>query len=198
MRRIFSLIPAMLVVGCGALQLPGGQPNVDGTVVALAQQGAPRLQVGILSLGASTVVVRQTVRENFETYASIDGASITMQDGMMIATRGLGGDMLGSDISESLATVSSQKPGRVTRFHTFLDPENRAERRAYICDIAIRGPRDVPFGETQVATQLIAEDCASQDQTFLNLYWIDSSGKIVQSRQWAGDFAGVLTFRIVP
>ncbi len=196
MRWASVIIVGLLLASCSAL--PGVTPGAGPAVGNLASQGKPVLQVGILSKKTGTLVALDTVRGPFETWVSADGASITMRDGMMVATRGLGGDMLGSDIDESRAAITRRSPGRVTRFHTFLDGENRAQRRAYICDIADRGPRDVPFGAVSVPAQLIAEDCASQDQAFLNLYWLDQSGRIVQSRQWAGEFAGILTFRIVP
>ncbi len=197
-RRTLLWIGLSALTACGALPLPGRAPAVDPGFAALAQAGAPRLQVGLLSQRAGTVVVRDTVRDGYATWVSQDGASLTLNRGMLVATRGLGGDMLGSDVSEPLAIVLQRSPGRVTRFHTFLDGENRPVRRAYICDIEDRGPRELTFGAATLQTRLIGEDCASQDQTFLNLYWIDGTGQIVQSRQWAGDFAGILTFRIVP
>ncbi len=198
MMRIASICALLMLAGCGGLSLPGSAPAPSPEFAVLAQQGAPRLQVGVLSQGAGTQVVRQTVRDGFETYVSADGASLTLDRGLLVASRGLGGDMMGSDIAQSQALIFARRAGQVNRFHTFIDGENRAERRAYVCDIAVRGARDVPFGDVSVATTLMAEDCTSQTQQFLNLYWLDRSGRIVQSRQWAGDFSGVLTFRIVP
>ena len=149
-------------------------------------------------VGINSGAARETVRDGVTTWRSPDGITLATQDGFLIATRGLGGDMLGSDIRDAMAVVLGGGSGRVTRFHTFLDGENNAVRRAYVCDIRQSGPSEVQLNQQAVPTRLITEDCASQDQQFVNLYWQDRRGQIIQSQQWAGEFTGGLTFRIVP
>jgi hypothetical protein len=45
----------------------------------------------------------------------------------------------------------------------------------------------------RVSTRVMTEDCKSVDQSFTNTYWVNvATGKVVQSRQWAGDEFGYI------
>jgi hypothetical protein len=45
---------------------------------------------------------------------------------------------------------------------------------------------------------LVTEECRNAEQNFTNVYWVQTaSPRIVQSRQWAGDFNGMLVVRDV-
>ncbi len=202
--KLLPLLVCGLLSACAGLPAIPGLPAADATptetpaFAAARAGGAEAIQIGVLRSGLSSILFLDTFRDGVGTWISSDGVSIAMRDGMMIATRGLGGDLLGSDVTEPFVAITSGQPGQVTRFHTFLDGENRAVRRAYVCDITARGDRQITLGDRDVPVRLLGEDCVNPEQQFLNLYWIDNTGRILQSRQWAGDFAGVLTFRIVP
>lgn len=201
-RAVLSCALALgLLSACGNLPIPGqsGAAGPDPVFAAAVQAGSPVLQVIVDSTGDNTAIVRETFRNGIGTWVSSDSLSVALDDaGFLIATRGLGGDMLGSDVSESRALVLAAQPGRATRLHSFLDFNNKSVQRAYICDITRRANTVVDFGTARIPARFVVEDCASSDQRFVALYWLDAQGRIIQSRQWAGDFAGTLTFRIVP
>ncbi|PCJ04789.1 MAG: hypothetical protein COB16_17500 [Rhodobacteraceae bacterium] len=68
-----------------------------------------------------------------------------------------------------------------------------------LCDRAFSGPRTATIGGLAIDARLMAEDCQNLDQQFLNLYWVSSANnQIVQSRQWLGDFIGVVNTRVIP
>lgn len=195
----FVIGACVALASCAQLPVPGlpGSRAPVPQVLAAAQAGAPIMQVIVNDREQSSLVVRETRRDGVETWLAPDGISLSLQDGFLLTTRGLGGDVLGSDVAESRALVLALRPGRATRLHSFLDGDNQVQRRAYICDITRQADAEIALTEGMVATRVMVEDCSSADQQFLNLYWLDRQGQIVQSRQWAGDFAGPLTFRIV-
>lgn len=164
----------------------------------LVRQDAPAMQIGVETRDTATVIRRETLRDGVATWISLDGASITLKQGLLQGTRGFGGDMMSSDTSAAAALIRSGQTGEAARFHSFITGENKIETRSYFCDISSRGARDIQVGTQQVATQLIEEKCLNPAQGFTNLYWVDRRGAIVQSRQWAGAFTQALVLRTIP
>jgi hypothetical protein len=207
-RRTFILGLVIMLTACTPTRFPlvdamlPGDPSIASPSPRFAQlsrEGAPALQVGIEDLDVAGVMRRDVTRNSFETWISQDNATVTLAQGMLVATRGFGGDMMGSDVSMSAAFVLDIRVGQATRFHSFLGGNDQVETRAYICAISSRGPRRLRIGNTVFDTRLMQEDCSNPDQRFTNLYWVDpGSGGIVQSRQWAGAFIGPLALRVIP
>lgn len=204
----FALFAAALAAGCSnindnfsqvsSLVTPGRQP-VNARAQALQQAGAEQLQVSFPKQERAGVMLLEGRREGVATWLSADGAALITEQGMLRGMRGFGGGMLASDISQPLALVHSGGEGFSERFHTFLKGDDQTETRTYRCTVSSRGERTIQIGGQPVDTRLMAEECNSTDQEFLNLYWIsNASNRIVQSRQWAGDFLGIVATRVVP
>ncbi len=167
--------------------------------VALLQQNPPLLQVALLDREVASNVILESRRGDLETWLTPDGASLIFQDGFLVGTRGFGQGLMAADVSEPLSAVKQGRTGLTERFHTYLTGDDTTLIRAYRCLIENRGAREVTLSTGSVQTRLMAEDCRSVDQSFLNLYWIrNSDNRIVQSRQWPGEEVGVLTTRVVP
>lgn len=169
-----------------------------GRYAQLAQNPTvPVLQLGVETAGTAGIVLRDVSRNGYESWLSQDGATFATQSGLLIATRGLGGDLMSSDIAAVSDLIKSRQPGRATRFHSFLNGNNRTVMRSYVCDVSSRGARDLELNTGVFATTLLAEDCRSVDQQFTNLYWVDQAGQVLQSRQWAGPMIGPIALRTV-
>lgn len=195
-----ALLAVLSLPACDRLSLqnPTAEPAAIPAFAAAAARG-PYLQVLVNDSGASAVLARETFRDDIATWLAEDGTTVSTDSaGFLLATRGLGGDMIGTDARESRALVLSRRPGRATRLHSFYDFDNKSVQRAYICDITRQAPAPLALSSGTITAQIMVEDCASADQQFLNVYWLNAAGRIVQSSQWGGDFAGTLTFRIVP
>ena len=178
-----------------------GQVEFDPRFTALAKAGksVPALQVSLVEQDRAGVILLESRRDGIDTWLTPDGATLIMQQGMLVGTRGFGAGLMASDIDQPLAMVLSGQQGMSERFLTFLNGNDEVNTRTYLCEIENRGGRQISIGGKPVQTRLMAENCRSLDQTFLNLYWISGSGnRIVQSRQWAGDYTGVITTRVVP
>jgi len=194
MMRRFFLVLLLALTGCAADMAPVPDP----TYAALMQAGVPVMQVGVEAAGTATFARRETLRGGIATFLTPDGVAVIVQDGMLRGTRGLGADMLASDIAASRELVLSMRSGRVERLHSFLDGEDRAAMRRYVCDIAVQGPRAIGLGTLQIDTVLLTEDCAGSEEEFVNYYWVlPAARRVVQSRQWGGAFSGMIVMRDV-
>jgi len=168
---------------------------------ALAEAGTsvPALQVALVEQDRAGTVLLESQRNGIDTWLTPDGATLIMRQGMLVGTRGFGAGMLASDVDQPLSMVLNGRQGYSDRFHTFLNGNDETNTRTYRCEIVNRGAREISVGDKPTQTRLMAEDCKSLDQSFLNLYWVSASGnRIVQSRQWAGDYLGIVTTRAVP
>jgi len=187
--RYLTLISVLFLVACD-------EPTVDPAFVTRMQGGAEALLISIEARdGAIAPFAAVTTNKGRTTWRSGDGVSVSTQGGLLQATRGLGADMLASDTTETDRRLRANQPGTVQRFHTFLTGEDKAQIRAYVCDIRLRGPRSVDVGRGPEPARLMAEDCVGLADSFTNLYWIAPSGDVLQSRQWAGPFTGPLAIR---
>ena len=209
MRKFGAVALVLALAGCGG----AGQTKLAATVFpelyTTAQRDIAALRVqGAIDNGAPVSVVILTdrgqnsglvpINENrgVVTWLAVDGSTLSTRDGLIIATRGLGGDLLAADVSQTNALLKARRPGRAQRFHTTLDGDIQADTRAFVCDITDSGPGvlELPDGPRDI--RLMLEDCYGAQAEFLNLYWIaDSDGTILHSSQWLGPTIGNVTLR---
>lgn len=171
-----------------ALQRPATDPRFE----ALRSQPTAHLEVALLEQDRSGTLLLEGTRDGITTWLSAEGASLLTQAGMLVGTRGFGQGLMASDVAQSRALIAAGQPGTAERFHSYLTGDDQIVTRTYRCAISDRGARTLNGN----ATRLIAEDCLSLTDQFLNLYWIDpGTGQIRQARQWPGPALGVVILR---
>ncbi|GGB26209.1 hypothetical protein GCM10011324_40000 [Allosediminivita pacifica] len=103
-----------------------------------------------------------------------DGSGFTFDEGLLVATRGVGNDFMSSDLSQLRALLRSGRDGTAERFHSLLNGEGRIVLRSYVCSVTISG-------------LTAREDCAGLTENFINIYQISpGTGRVLSSRQKAG------------
>ncbi|QDC09115.1 YjbF family lipoprotein [Oceanicola sp. D3] len=211
MKPSLALLSTLVLAACGGLGVGSDSPPSPNQLrtastarfAQLLEAGTPAIQVAVEKDESSTIVLREVSRNGVESYVSTDGVSLKLRRGFLVGTAGFGGDMTGSNVDDSMAAVFGRRAGVTERFHTFLNGENEAVTRGYVCVVSSRGARQIQVGTRDsqlrsVDTTLFEEACKSLDQDYTNLYWLAAgSGRMVQSRQWAGDFTGPLVMRVV-
>ena len=208
-KSIFALCAAALLFGCtndnDSLQQlrqavqPGKVVASDPRVERLIETRAPRKQVSFERNDLAGVVALESSRDGIETWLSVDGATLIMQQGMVVGTRGFGGGLMASDVTQSLGKVLSGQGGYTLRFHSFLNGNDETVTRSYKCEVKTLGANPATILGELVPARQLTETCRSLDQVFVNSYWVaDSGGDIIQSRQWLGDFLGSVTLRDIP
>jgi hypothetical protein len=178
-----------------------GEVVPDETFVAYEAAGAPAYIVSLQSSdNAFTVFVRQTTNaKGEETWISLDKLSLGMKSGMIIATRGLGGDQLAGDPYQTLAAVEAGRNGITERFITHLNGDNQAETIALRCNVTFQKQAPVDLGGYTANTDLFYEDCRNTQTKFRNFFWVErGTRKLVQSRQWISESVGSVALRTLP
>jgi hypothetical protein len=137
------------------------------------------------------------VRDNgpYRTYATADRQTITLRDGLITNSRGLGQDLMASDVSQTAARLINGQPGPARRTLDVLDGEDITRALIFDCQITL-GASDLPQ-TIPGATRRMQETCVPANDTaaglgFTNNYAMTSAGRILLSRQWIPAQTGAL------
>ncbi len=124
-----------------------------------------------------------------------DQVSVSLRDGILIATRGLRGDLLSaSTLARSGGAQGPQGQGARVFDLRYGDHESRRVHLA--CSVVDLGATPLEIVEITYATRHLQEHCEGENGKIVNDFWVDSrSGRVWQSRQWAGPLNGYIRIR---
>lgn len=148
----------------------------------LDRRTTPLLYVAVPAAGAEATLAPAARNAGTVTWISLDQTTVSTRDGLIVATRGLGHDLMSADVGEVRAALPGG--GTATRLHYRLDGENRTDVLRFSCTIRPAGRETLDVVGRQVATRRVVERCTGPAGSFVNRYWIDAAGGIAQSRQW--------------
>ena len=126
-----------------------------------------------------------------QTWASQSGFTASYRDGLLVATRGLGNDLMASD-TRQVRSVLAQGGGHAQRAVDFLDDFDQIETVRFECEIDAQGREVVDLGLRQPELAKYEETCTSSKLVFTNIYWLDGAGDILQSRQFVSQTVAYL------
>ncbi len=210
LRRVLALASCGLLLACGEarddLDLFRGSINKNAprfhpraNQLALLRPIPPRLEVSFPSRDLTGVMLLESQRNGVDTWLTADGATITLNQGVLTSAKGFGSGMTASDLRQTRTLLQRGGSGTVERFHSFLNGNDDIELRAYKCEIEPVGQEDIFLQGNPVPTIRVEERCFGLSAEFTNTYWIrKTSPSIVQSSQWTGDFLGNLFMKVVP
>lgn len=158
------------------------------TRATIEQNEREQILVALPSTGVAVPIALFEENRGKATYVTTDLVSVTVEDGLLIATRSLGSDLMAADIDDIRLVLRSG--GSALRVHDYLNGLNQIERYSYQCDVTIIGPETIEIFERSYRTTQVQEDCVSPDTSFTNIYWIGAGGTIWQSRQWVSPVIG--------
>jgi len=136
------------------------------------------------------------------TWRTGDNITLSLRNGVLIATRGLGGDILSANVQ-----VAGDAPGPSGGGEKVFDIralDNKVRRLTLVCDVTDLGTQTIVIVERRHSTRHLRETCtggvardgSGRAGTVVNDYWVDSGrGLVMQSRQWAGPETGYLRMR---
>lgn len=162
--------------GRKAAPAPSADQIAADVTKALAATDAPLILLAIPERQAVTVMQKLEQNQGYETYGTADRRSITLLGGMLTGTRGLGNDIMSSDISAVRALVTSRKAGTGRRVMRYLDGEDLTISDISICTVSVAG--------SDAGTTHMREACKGDSVDFDNTYQVAADGQIIQSRQW--------------
>lgn len=165
------------------------------TRAGIEAEGRPLLFARLESRDAEAVLILLESNTQAETWATPDGITLSLRDGVVIATRGLGVDLMGATAPD--ARPMTVAAGVQVRNFSWLNGADEITTEPFACRITALGPVTLEIVARDYQTQHLREACLSDQtrQAFQNDYWFETRGKIRQSRQWLGPKAGYLSLR---
>ena len=140
----------------------------------------------------------KSTRGNIASWLGNDGVALIFDRGVLHGTRGIGAGLLASDVAQTADAVLGGRSGNVERIHSYLNGNDETDIRAYACTITNEGSETIQLDNGATSTRRMKEVCRNLDHQFTNTYWVDTRrDRIVQSRQWTGEFAGELVIKTV-
>lgn len=182
--RISSLISPRQVDTSAGRSLPRETINEAAVPLILVEVPNRDASATMLSIGRNRTVT---------SWAGRDDVGLSMADpGLVISTRGYGGDILSADIRQVLLALHQPSGATATRTFRFLDGADQEYARSYFCEFERVGEQRIEiFGDIH-QTVRVAERCEATDHGFENQYWIGADGLILRSVQFAGGYIGYL------
>lgn len=179
----------------GTLSQIGGGATPKASLPRLTPQQVDKSPVRLMfvtveSDGRGTGFGRISSNGGTDTYASLDGITLAMRDGVLVSTRGLPPDLMSSQVP-SARTIASGDASYM-RSYQILDGADQTQSLRYECHLRSEGQETLEIAGRRHATRVIDEVCLGDGSVFENRFWIDRSGKIRQSRQWTGTSVGNL------
>lgn len=160
------------------------------TRAALANILTPVDLVTVEKTGAQGVIAKIATNRGVETWSSVDGKTLSMRNGIILATRGLGGDLMSAAVPT--ASQLMQANSHHQRTHTILDGEDKPVIQRFDCRSARQGAETITVVERPYSTYRVQETCAGDAGGFLNEYWFESGGKLRRSRQMISNSVGIV------
>ena len=194
-----GLVIGLLLAACG--NAPGMEER-RGEIAALTRLGkasgaavAPQLTAAAVAASPVPLIGLQTatrhgvvakVAESHGTvsYASPDGVTLGLRQGMLVAVRGLQSDLMSASAPSASRITSGQ--GGYRRSYQILDGLGQLAEQQFDCTLTPRGQEEIRVADRIYPSRVMAETCRNAEGGFENLYWIDGSGSIRETRQWIG------------
>ncbi len=168
-------------------------PDPDVMRAMLTPEQVAQLRTPMIFVVAPTRRVAATlvpVGQNggVRTWQTRDGVQIATQNGLVIASRGLGFDLMSADIGGTSAALRGG-PLRYTRLVTYLSGDAQTIVVPQTCVMTAQGRQRHPANGIPV--KVFVERCQTRD-SFENTYHIGPDGTLWWSRQWVSAGVGAL------
>ena len=159
-------------IKAGILALRAGMQK-DGQPVILASNKSLKFGTFLAPFGGSNGVI---------TWSSTGYQMISLKDGVMVATRGFGPDLM-SSVLPTIGTIAAAQ-GTTQRRYSYLDGGDQPQSQDYTCILAPGGSESIEVVGLTFVTRKVTEACSGDAGTFTNEYWFDGGTKLRQSKQF--------------
>jgi hypothetical protein len=149
------------------------------------------LRINVRDVGAFDSLVTVGSNGARTTWIGASGISVTVEDGIVVATRGLSRDLMGADVRQTINAIR-QGGGTSVRVHDFLTDQDQITQYRLECTIEIKGAEPVNRLSQSIPAIRFEELCRSDGLTLTNVYWMDANRSIVRSLQAVSPDSGYL------
>ena len=127
-----------------------------------------------------------------QTWLGADGATVTLDQGALKATRGMGNDIMGGE-SSMPSWGSLNKTTSYEKKLSYLTGNNKLDTRVYSCEITkFDGSKIERIWSVDFEVVHYEETCKSKHSTTKNQYYLDLSGIVRKSYQYHSKSIGYI------
>ena len=129
-----------------------------------------------------------------QTWLGADGATVTLEKGVLKASRGMGDDLMGSSSSMPSWSNINKKTGPYSRKLNHITGNNKISRRVFKCNIEKTSSTElIKIWDLNFKVTKFEESCNYGSFTFKNIYHVDTQGIVRRSLQYHSDTLGSIT-----
>ena len=215
MRLIFSVLSLLTLLACGnSTELETGETKVlkiikdklDATSGATAYIDARKVVsrdiidgVGVpilfveIDRGQNGTMTQYPGVGDGQTWLGVDGSTVTLDNGLLKATRGMGDDLMGSEISLEINWSELEEVSYERRM-AYLRLDNKTLINQYSCTLTdTKSMETINLFDAEFSVNHVQETCRGAAGSFVNDYYIDTEGLVRNSRQYQGEKIGYMT-----
>lgn len=129
-----------------------------------------------------------------QTWLGADGATITLEQGILKASRGMGDDMMGSFSSMPAWSQIIQNSTSYTRKISYITGNNKNVQRKLQCSIQKSNKKElIEIWDVNFAVIKFEEICDDDNSVIKNIYYIDDQEIVRRSYQYHSGTIGYIT-----
>ncbi len=172
------------------------------TRASIAHIDKPLIFIDVQKLGFKNLFALVAENGEYRTYLNNAKLSVTLNNGLVTATRGFGVDLLSQGISIPTSDLFNltNSPKFYTRTQQQLAKIKEVVEISYACTLTRGEIETVTIVEQEYELVKFTEQCRNPERAFKNTYWVDDETKqIWKSAQSVGQQAGFfITEVLVP
>ena len=128
-----------------------------------------------------------------QTWLGADGATVTLQRGVLRASRGLGDDLMGSSSSMPPWSKIKYKKQIYDREIKYITGNNKILKLSLKCDIQKNSKKEIiKIWDINFKVFAFEENCRTSDLKFKNTYYVDTQNTVRRSSQYHSDTIGYI------
>ena len=133
-----------------------------------------------------------------QTWLGADGATITLERGILKASRGMGNDLIGSNFSLLPWSELSTKVTTYSRTVMHISGNNTISKRVFECSIKkYHGKKLIEIWGLEFRIKEFKENCSNNGFKIENIYYVDNQNIVRKSSQFHSETVGyIITERI--
>ena len=180
-----------------AVGLASGQANAPAATGVLITEeelvGNPGkfLRVNMRKLDRWDTMVPAATNGSRVTWVDNENNTVTLENGLIVATRGLPRDIMGASVNGVWAAIRAGG-GTAQRTHEFLDDNDQIAQELLQCSIVLKGSETVERLSQTLNSRRFEEICVGERLQLTNIYWLNSTGQLLRSLQAISADAGYL------
>ena len=120
-----------------------------------------------------------------QTWLGADGATITLEKGILKASRGMGDDLMGSSSAMPHWSNVNRKTENYSRELKHMTGNNKIYKRVFNCNIEKTNSTElIKIWDVNFKVDKFEESCSYSSFTFKNIYQVDTEGIVRRSTQY--------------